>query len=706
MKKAIKLIISLILVVVLLCGFSISAATIETYNYSYHGTKQVSPSAYEANYDVSDFKEAGFLKNPEDLIYDNVFDRIIIADTGNDRVLVTDTNFNPLKIIKDFSNESKADSLKTPMGVFATNDGYLYIADTGNNRILIFDKNYNFIKELPALDAKILPKNFSYSPKSIAVDSAKNIYVISQNTNMGVVALEPNGSFIGFIGAQRVSANALEMIWRAFMSEEQLERSESFVPVEYSNIAIDAKGFIYVTCANIDRYDLYSAVWSRDKSATYAPIKKLNPSGTDVLSRNGFFPPVGDVSFDAYESKEAVNPSQITEVAILNYGMYSLLDSSQSKIFTYDSNGNLLYAFGGRGEPLGLYTSLCAVAYNEDYMYTLDNYDSSITVSQKTIYAKQIENVIGLQANREYDKAKKAWSEIAKLNNNFDIAYHGMGRIAMEDGNYKKAMEYFKLIEDKQNYSRAFKFYRQEKIDKWGVFVFIGIIALAFLIIKIFSIIDSYNNKNSYSPASGKLRDSLLYAFYSMKHPFAGYWGIKYEGRGSLKAAVIFWVCTAVSSVFANMGVGYLSKQDNVSFLSSLTTLVIPLLLWCVSNMCFTTLMDGKGSFKDVFIAVGYSMLPYNLVAIPCALISHLLVMDELSIITLVTTLAFYWSIGLVFLSMITVHEYSFGKNLVVTVLTILGICIILFILLIFFNLVGRVQMLITNIITELVYRM
>ena len=706
MKKAIRIIISLILVVVPLCGFSVSAATTETYNYSYHGKKQVSPSAYEANYEISDFNEAGFLKNPEDLIYDSILDRIIIADSGNDRVLVTDTNFNPVKIIKDFSNKGKADSLKNPMGVFAANDGSLYVADTGNNRILIFDENYDFMKELPPLDAKVLPKNFSYSPKSIAVDSAKNIYVISKNTNMGVIALEPDGSFIGFIGAQRVSANALEMLWRAFMSEEQLERSESFVPVEYSNITIDNKGFIYVTCANIDRYDLYSAVWSRNKSATYAPIKKLNPSGVDVLSRNGFFPPVGDIGFDAYESEDAVNPSQITEVAVLNYGMYSILDSSQSKIFTYDSNGNLLYAFGGQGESLGLYASLCAVAYNGDYMYTLDSYDSSVTVSQKTIYAKQIEDVIGLQANREYDKAKTAWSEIAKLNNNFDIAYLGMGRIAIEDGNYKKAMEYFRLIEDKQNYSRAFKFYRQEKIEKWGVFVFIGIIALAFLIIKILSKIDSYNKKISFYPPSGKLKDSLLYAFYSMKHPFAGYWGIKYEGRGSLKAALIFWVFTAVSSVFGNMGVGYLSKKDNVSLLSSLTTLVIPLLLWCVSNMCFTTLMDGKGTFKDVFIAVGYSMLPYNLVSIPCALITHLLVIEELSIITLVTTLAFYWSIGLVFLSMITVHEYSFGKNLVVTVLTILGICIILFILLIYFNLVGRVQMLFTNIVSELVYRM
>ena len=705
MPKVFKRLIGFISVVLLLCSLTVSAAAEETYNYSYRGKKQVSPAAYDAIYDVSDFKEAGALKNPEDMIFDSNLNRIIIADTGNDRIVVTDTEFKPIKVISEFINNGVKDSIKSPMGVCSTDDGYLYVADTGNNRILIFDKKYRFYKELPPLDPKILPKDFSYTPKSIAVDSAKNIYVISKNTNMGVLSLEPDGSFVGFIGAQRVSANALELLWRSFMTEEQLERSESFVPVEYSNITIDNKGFIYVTCANIDRYDLYSAVWSRDKSATYAPIKKLNPSGTDVLSRNGFFPPVGDIGFDAYESSDAVSPSQITEVAVLNYGMYSIVDSSQGKIFTYDTNGNLLYAFGGTGEVLGLYNALNAVAYNGDYMYTLDSYDSSITVSQKTVYAKQIDNVIGLQESREYDKAKTAWAEIAKLNNNFDFAYLGMGKIAMEDGNYKEAMSYFKLIEDKQNYSKAFKQYRQEQLDKWGVFVFLGIIVAVFAVIKVFAVINSYNRKLSYMPATGKLKDNVLYGFYSMMHPFAGYWGIKHEKRGSFKAAVIFWIWMIFSSIFSTMGVGYLAKNDNVSIVSSFSSLAIPLLLWCISNMCFTTLMDGKGNFKDVFTAVGYSLLPYNLVTIPCALISHFLVSDELSILSLFATIAFYWSIGLVFLSMMTVHEYTFGKNTVVTALTILGMAIILFILLIFFNLVGRVQMLIVNIINELVYR-
>ncbi len=705
LKKTIRF-LAAFLVAFLLGSICVSAADYETYNYSYHGKKQVSPTAYECLYEISDFGDAGVLDKPEDMVFDSNRNRLIIADTGKNRIVITNTDYKSVKIISEFQIDGKSSSLNKPMGIYLTKDNYLYVADTENNRIVVFDENYDFYKELPPLDKNILPEGFTYNPKSIAVDSAKNVYVISKNTNMGVVSLDPDGAFVGFIGAQRVSVNALEMVWRSFMSKEQLERSESFVPVEYSNITIDSKGFLYVTCANIDRYDLYSAIWARDKSATYAPIKKINPSGTDVLRRNGFFPPVGDIGFDAYESKDAIDPSQITEVSILKYGMYSLIDSSQNKIFTYDSNGNLLYAFGGVGEALGLYTTLSSVQYNGDFMYSLDSAEGTITVSKKTDYAKRIDSVINLQENREYNKAKSEWAEIAKINNNFDFAYLGMGRIALEDKNYKSAMEYFKLIEDKADYSKAYKAYRQEILDKWGILIFAGVAILIVVIIKLFGAVNAYNKKVTFFPASGKLKDEILYAFYSMKHPFAGYYGIKGEKRGSLTAAIIFWLWTAVSSIFAALGAGYLQKADNTSILSALTSVVLPLLLWCVSNMCFTSLMDGKGTFKDVFIACGYSMLPYNLVTIPATLISHVLIADELSILSLFTALALCWSVGLVFLSMMTVHEYSFGKNVVVSLLTILGIAIILFILLIFFNLIGKVEMLIINVVNEIVYRM
>src|SRR5699024_8454858 len=74
--------------------------------------------------------------------------RLVIADTGNNRVLIyhaiPNSNGAAANVVvgqPDFtSNGSSAarDTLNRPKGVFASNN-QLIVADTGNNRILVFN---------------------------------------------------------------------------------------------------------------------------------------------------------------------------------------------------------------------------------------------------------------------------------------------------------------------------------------------------------------------------------------------------------------------------------------------------------------------------------------------------------------------------------------------------------------------------------------
>ena len=97
--------------------------------------------------------------------------------------------------------------------------------------------------------------------------------------------------------------------------------------------------------------------------------------------------------------------------------------------------------------------------------------------------------------------------------------------------------------------------------------------------------------------------------------------------------------------------------------------------------------------------------MPYALCTIPFTLVSHLLVLDELSILSLFTTVVLAWVLMLVFCGLMTVHDYSFGKNIVVCVLTVAGIAFMLFIGIVFLSLTGKVISLITSIVTEVSYR-
>lgn len=685
-------------------AFCVSAETpYETYTYSYSGKAQISPAAYEPKAKTYDFGDIGILKSPNDIFYDKASEKVFIADTGNNRIVVTDKDLKVVKVISEFNNNGAAQTFNQPYGVFVNGKGNLYVADTANARIVIFDKDLNFLKILPPISADILPEGFTYSPKAVATDNADNVYVVSMNTNMGIISLDPDGSFEGFFGAQEANVNPFTALWKNFMSEEQLERSEANVSVEYSNLTIDEKGFVYVTCADIDRFKLYSAVKARDPGSAHAPLKKLNPAGTDVLVRNGFFPPVGDINFEAYKGDPA--PSRIDGVELLENGMYALLDTLHNKVFVYDSSGNLLYAFGGKGEAAGLYNSLVSFTWNDGKFYMLDSFDGSVTVLDRTKYGELIDEVIGYQETMQYEKADALWQTIIAENNNFDMAYLGLGKIALENGEYKEAMRYFKLIGDKVYYEKAYRLYREGILQKAGFVTFIVIIGVIVLLVFVFRRISIHNEKLTENPHTGKFTDEILFGFYVMRHPFAGHWALKAEKRGNVRAAVFWMALSGISAVFASLGACYLQKSEGASVISALSNTVFPLLLLIVSNMCFTTLMDGKGSFKNVYVAVFYSTVPYAVFTIPMTLISYVLVSDELSILNLFTSAIIAWVLLLVFCGLMTVHDYSFGKNIAVSILTVLGIAFMLFIMMIFISLTGKVISLVTSIITEVSYR-
>lgn len=683
----------------------------QTYTFSYEGDAQISPDAYVPSTEITEFGTDVPLNKPQDMVTDEENGRIIIADTGNNRIVVLNTEFQCLKILTEYlDTKGTTVSFSEPQGVFVRNDGILYVADTGNGNIVSFDPEYRQVNMYPPLSAEILPDNFIYTPKSLAVDHTGRMYIISKNTNMGVIAINKNGNFQGFIGAQRVTASPTELLMRAFMSEAQIERSAQFVPMEYSNITIDDKGFLYVVSGQIDRYKLWESVWSRSSGSTYAPLKKINTSGTDVLRRNGFFPPVGDINFDAYDngnSDERVDPSQLTEVTLLENGMYLVVDSDSNKIFTYDSYGNLLYAFGGTGESPGLYNQISSVERLGSKLLALDTQDASVTVLERTRYGELLNEVIGYQENREFDKAQDLWQEVLDLNNNFDLAYLGIGKIYLENGDYSQAMHYFKLINNQSYYSKAYKLLRTQQLEKTGIFVMIGIVAAVILVAYFFGFAKRYNQKRRMVPATGRLRDELMFGVYTMFHPFNGFYELKNEKRGSKKAAGIFTASAVLAYLLRNFASGYLQKNvDSApSLLSSLANVLLPVALWCVANWCLTSLMDGKGTMSDIFTATAYSLLPMILFTTITTVVSHFLVGDELVMLNFVYVIGIAWTLLLVFLSMINTHEYTLSRAVAVFLLSVLVIGIILFLLMILFSLSGRMVSLVYNIIEELSFR-
>jgi hypothetical protein len=220
-----------------------------------------------------------------------------------------------------------------------------------------------------------------------------------------------------------------------------------------------------------------------------------------------------------------------------------------------------------------------------------------------------------------------------------------------------------------------------------------------------------YANKvNKRAAVSGTKKtygQELLYVFHVMFHPFDGFWDLKHEKRGSVRAGLTFLGITVIGFYYQSIGQGYIvnPQQTYSTFFSVLFSVLLPVALWVVGNWCLTTLFDGEGSVKDIFIATTYSLIPLPILMIPATIASNFILVEEADTVSLVVTFGFIWAGLLIFFGMMVTHDYTILKNLITVVASIVAMAFIIFIALLFSTLLGKLVGFVTNIITELQYR-
>lgn len=673
-----------------------AASSYQTYTYTTYGISAPSPDAYTPykTYHVKDIGLAGAnLDNLTDIEVDDK-NNVYLADPGNNRILILDPYLQYKSAIQTFVNEEGIrDKLAEPNGVFVTAEK-IFVADTNNSRIVVFDRNGSFLYQLREPQSTVFPTGSIYKPIAIAVDNAERIYVVSSTTYMGVIVLDSQGEFQNFIGSQTVSVSALELMWRSFMSAKQRALTKKNVSTEYNNITIDEDGFVYVTTSSIKEESQYTSIRG---DTTYAPVKKLNASGTDVMTHNGFFGPYGEVATNAIgRSTNETGVSRVVDAAVGPEGTWSLIDDKRSRVYTYDDSGNLLFAFGAKGQMLGNLSTVSGITYQDSKILLLDKSDASITVFNRTEYGDVLISALQHNNDRQYDLAVSDWETILQYNNNFDTAYIGIGQSYFRSGNWSKAMEYFSFAADTDNYNNAFKMWRQEWISKYALVIPVVIIVFFVLLAKYFKWAGKVNKAATLKRGRRTYKEELLYSAHLIFHPFDGFWDLKHENRGSVRGALTFIGLTIVSFCFKYAGI-------NVFF--EIIGVMLPIMLFVTANWCLTTLFEGEGSFKDIFVATGYAVAPLPFMTILSTALANVLTAEESGILTMINNIAYVWVGILLFFGVMITHDYQLGKNILTIIGTIVGMIVIVFLVALFATLIGKIISFISNIITELSFR-
>lgn len=476
MRKIIKRVGVLLTSAVMLIGSSMAVCAADdgtyTYNYDYWEDVQYSPDAYTVSgvYTSVDLGLDKNLSSPQGMfVYDNL---VYICDTGNNRIVVVERvdeeGFVLKQIIEEFKGDVEINTFSGPTDIAVSEEGELFIADKGNGRILKLDADLNYLMQFDKPVDNTLDPTLTFSPNKIVIDTAGRVYCIATGINKGLIKYENDGTFSGFVGATPVTYDFTDYIWKRLATEEQRAQLESFVPTEYDNIYMDHEGFIYACTGNVTEEDL-------DSGAADA-IRRLNLMGNDILVRNGEVPVYGDLYWGEGGGYEG--PSHMYDITAFENDVYVALDKNRGRLFAYDDQGRLLFAFGGNGNMDGYFRQPVALEHMGQDLLVLDSQDRAITLFTPTEFGSLIYQAIDQFDAGEYTASGETWQKVMDINGNYDLAYIGIGRSLLRQERYREAMDYFELKYDDDNYSKAFKQYRKEWVEEHILIIFIVVFAI------------------------------------------------------------------------------------------------------------------------------------------------------------------------------------------------------------------------------------
>lgn len=328
-------------------------------------------------------------------------------------------------------------------GISVTNYGgetFIYVADTGNARVLklAYDEANN---SLIAVDVYLTPDDETvffqfdediklttkkvFQPTKVTVDRYNRVYVISDSVYEGILEYNTDSSFNRFLGKNLVTANPLKAFWGKIFSETQLNLIEDDLPPSFTNIQMAPNGFIYAT-----------ALSASSTGAQSQKIKAINTSGADILRRNGYVTPDGDVKYLNENSKNRdmiTGASTFVAIAVNEDGIYSAVDTVRGRIFTYDSEGNLLYISGEKGSLSNSINTPSAIAYlskpgQPEYVVVLDKGSKTLMLYETTEFGRLVNSATQMYADNYIIESEDIWREVVKMNSNYELGYVGIGK--------------------------------------------------------------------------------------------------------------------------------------------------------------------------------------------------------------------------------------------------------------------------------------
>ena len=655
--------------------------------------------------------------NPNKEVEENV---MFIADTDNKRIVGLDLSG---RLVLEFTN----DSFVKPSGIFVRYDDVLvsdngttdpsddiyeskhiiYVADasakigdmTGAVLKFYWDgiNNPELVRAYTRPTEPLFGNATKYQPIRIAVASSGYMYIVGEGSNNGIITMNDQGNFMGFVGINNTTFSLQKYLYKLFVGGSLAKQK----PDAPTNVAIGSNGNIYTTNINITE-----------------TFKRLNISGKNTLDVGIYYPPIED---------------QIADIAISDDN-YTYICTKSGMIYEYDIKGNLLFAFNtaksGGVDIFGLNDSLSSIEIdNKGNIYTLDPDTGRIQMYQRAGFVDVLHEAVDLYNDGRYLESKDLWETILKQNTNFALAHTALGFALFKEGQYSEALEEFHQSKNFNGYSQVFWEIRNTYIQQYTGTALLILIALyvVYRVVKFLLMRNAKEYKGKLVPAfvyerkvkyeakeksilelkALKLKDELKYTLNIFKKPADMCYGIKKENKASYLSAIVVLIAFVVVFLLDMYATGFLFKSQGGmgNAFTQIFAILAIFMLWCGTNYLVATLNDGEGWFKDFFIGSSYCLIPFIIIKLPLILLTHVLTYNEQFILQFANLIIYGYTAILLLIMIQYIHQYTFKETIKNIVITIFGMAIFALMIILVYMFANQLIDFVVSLVKEVIFR-
>lgn len=588
------------------------------------------------------------LSSPEDLFIDED-NMLYIADTGNRRIVKYDIAGG------EVIAELKSPEFTAPRGVYVTQEGDIYVADSGAKAVLIFNRDFELVRKLERPDSPIFADT-NYEPKRVAVDGGGNVYLIGEGVYNGVIQLAKTGEFLGYFAVNDADLTFAQRLQQLLFTRAQLANLIDINPTVFSNVFVDRNGIVYTATSGTNKNGM----------------KKHSTNGGNMFKSDIW-------SYDT-----------LTDLYVDDSGLIYTC-SSEGYIDIYSKSGEEIFSFGSYVTTVdisGLFTSLPSIAVDvEGNIWAVDGSKGYLQSFKPTEYAQMVYQAMDLYEEGRYDEAMEQWNEVLKLNQMSILAHNGVGKAYLHAEDYAASLEHFEVANNKDFYSQAYWEVRNEWIQKW-LGLILGIVIALLVLRQVVKVIDrkrgghiaAATKKAGEKAGSAPVLKDLIYALKTPRHPIDYYYEIRKYRQGSVLAATVIYGLFFLDFMAFKTLKGFIyqtMKVEDMDIGSIVLGFFVLLGLFIICNYLVTSINDGDGTFKQIYMIPAYGLMPAMISLLVVTVVSYVLTYNEAFLLTIVLIIGITWSVITIFIGLQTVHDYTFGETVKSILLTVVFMIIV-----------------------------